>query len=179
MPEENYWKSFFDVPEILHAMEINESVEHLAEFGCGYGTFTIPAAKVIGGLLFAFDLEEEMTKLVETRGKESGLENLAVITRDFVDTGTGLPKKSVEYLMLFNIMHHSDPERIYKEAFRILKPGGKIGIIHWRSDIDTPRGPDLSIRPKPEDLLKQFDPEKFEVFKKPFNLGDFHFGLIL
>jgi SAM-dependent methyltransferase len=81
--------------------------------------------------------------------------------------------------MLFNIMHHDKPEVIYKEAFRILKPGGKVGIIHWRNDIGVPAGLKISIRPKPEDLLTQYDPEKFSVYKEPFILEPYHFGIIL
>ena len=39
-------------------------------------------------------------------------------------------------------------------SFRILKDDGIISIIHWRSDIQTPRGPSLDIRPKPQDCEK-------------------------
>ena len=177
MPKEDLWNSFFDVPKILSEMEIDKKVEHLAEFGCGYGTFTLEAAKAISGLLFAFDIVEKLTDMVSA--KTSGMDSVAIINRDFEATGTGLPKKSIDYLMLFNIMHHDKPEVIYKEAFRILKPDGKVGIIHWRNDIAVPAGLKISIRPKPEDLLEQFDPEKFSVYKDPFVLEPYHFGIIL
>jgi hypothetical protein len=26
-------------------------------------------------------------------------------------------------------------------------------VIHWRSDLDTPRGPSLEIRPRPEQIV--------------------------
>jgi hypothetical protein len=32
----------------------------------------------------------------------------------------------------------------------VLQPGGRLSVIHWRSDIPTPRGPTLAIRPTPQ-----------------------------
>ncbi len=65
------------------------------------------------------------------------------------------------------------------EAYRILKPKGKIGIIHWRSDILTPRGPELDIRPKPDQILQWIDIQQFSVYKEPFIIKPYHFGLII
>jgi len=65
------------------------------------------------------------------------------------------------------------------ETYLILKPKGKIGIIHWRSDISTPRCPDLNIRPKPEQITSWFDKQKFRIVKQPFIIEPYHFGLII
>jgi hypothetical protein len=40
-----------------------------------------------------------------------------------------------------------------EEASRILKPSGTIAIIHWRKDIETPRGPALHLRPDRQIIL--------------------------
>ena len=47
MPEEKIWEQFFDVDKILDELEINTKVEKLVDFGFGYGTFTIPASKML------------------------------------------------------------------------------------------------------------------------------------
>jgi hypothetical protein len=52
--------------------------------------------------------------------------------------------------MLFNILHVEGPVRLLREACRALTPGGRAGIIHWKHDPETPRGPSLAIRPGPE-----------------------------
>jgi len=40
--------------------------------------------------------------------------------------------------MIYNLLHIEQPEKLLKEAGRILKPGGTVSVIHWRSDIETP-----------------------------------------
>ncbi|HEY4786256.1 MAG TPA: hypothetical protein VIH57_09405, partial [Bacteroidales bacterium] len=59
MPPETLWATFFNVDTILNKMQVSNEVNNLLELGCGYGTFTIEAAKRISGRLFAFDIEPE------------------------------------------------------------------------------------------------------------------------
>lgn len=67
--------------------------------------------------------------------------------------GSGLVSGTVDYVMLFNILHHEEPLELLNEAYKLLCEKGKVGIIHWRTYIETPRGPDMSIRPKPEQCI--------------------------
>ena len=67
----------------------------------------------------------------------------------------------------------------FKDCHRILKPKGRIGIIHWRSDTATPRGPELSIRPKPEQIVEWIDKLKFDIEIPPLILEPFQFGLVV
>lgn len=179
MPEEHVWESFFNVDKILNKLEISPEIKTLVEIGCGYGTFTVPAAKRVGERMYSFDIEKEMIDYTEKKSKQSHLNNLILENRDILKDTTGLAENSTDYLMLFNILHHHAPKAFYTEAYRILKPGGRIGIIHWRSDIETPRGPSLSIRPKPQEILDQINADQFEIEKKPFNLEPFHYGLMV
>lgn len=57
MPNEEMWNNFFDSDLILKELLINSQIEHLVEIGSGYGTFTLPAAKLLRGKLYAFDIE--------------------------------------------------------------------------------------------------------------------------
>ena len=179
MPAEDLWASFFNVDLILSELQINSDINDLVEVGCGYGTFTIPAAEKISGVLYAFDIEEEMLEIVNKRVKNESVFNVILEHRDVLIQTTGLADNSIDYVMLFNILHHESPTDFLNEAYRILKPNGKVGIIHWRSDIETPRGPHLTIRPKPDQILQWIDKPKFSVQKEPENLDPYHFGLIL
>ena len=62
MPDQGMWEGFFPPSRILETLEFNSGVHDAVEFGCGYGTFTISAAKMISGKLFAFDIEPEMVE---------------------------------------------------------------------------------------------------------------------
>ena len=65
MPEEAYWATFFDPEAALDQLLIlGNSLGHTVEFGCGFGTFTLPAARRTTGLVTAFDIEPEMVKAV-------------------------------------------------------------------------------------------------------------------
>lgn len=178
MPEEERWNSFFNVDLILSELHIDSTVQDVVEVGCGYGTFTIPVAKTIRGSLFAFDIEKEMLDVVASKIAEHTIPNVSLELRDILTQTTGLAENTIDYILLFNILHHDAPIDFLNESWRILKPGGKVGIIHWRSDIETPRGPDLSIRPRPEQVLAWMDATMFELDVAPKNLEPYHYGMV-
>lgn len=95
--------------------------------------------------------------------------------------GTGLPDASVVHAMVFNILHVEEPVGILREAYRVLVPGGKVSIIHWRSDIETPRGPALEIRPSPERCLAWAAEAGFvkRQIVEIGHSGPWHYGLVL
>ena len=97
--------------------------------------------------------------------------------RDFSVKGSGLENHSIDYVMLYNILHVYKPEFLLKEAFRILKLGGWLGIIHWKYDATTPRGPPMGIRPKPEQCKYWAESDGFS-FVKEFDLEPYHYGLL-
>src|SRR3989338_4585717 len=109
MPEREIWENFFDPQKIIRTLGINNQINDVAEFGCGYGTFTIPAAKIIKGKIFAFDIEPGMIRMTSEEAQKQGLKNVQTVLRDFMIEGAGLPEESVDYVMLFNILHLENP----------------------------------------------------------------------
>ena len=95
-----------------------------------------------------------------------------------MEEGTGLPDKSVDYVMLFNILHLEKPIALLDEAYRILKESGKLGIIHWNYDPKTPRGPSMDIRPKPEQCVKWSESVGF-YGPIQYDLKPYHYGIVL
>ena len=178
MPNEEMWGEFFKPKRILKTLGIDDSIRDIVDFGCGYGTFTIPVAQVVKGKVYALDIEPEMIEETKRKAEEEKLGNVEVILRDFISKGSGLGNESVDYVMLFNILHTDKPERLLKEAYRILRDGGKIGIIHWNYDSTTPRGPPMEIRPKPEQCIEW---ARNSGFNHPvrYNLKPYHYGIVL
>lgn len=177
MPAENLWEHFFDLEKILMIIGFDHSISNAVDFGCGYGTFTIPASKLIKGTIYAIDIEEEMVKRVTERASNEDLKNVKATLCDFILEGSGLEDQSVDYAMLFNILHAEKPEVFLKEAYRILMPGGKLGVIHWNYDPKTPRGPPMPIRPRPEQCIKWASDLGFKLESR-HDLKPYHYGLV-
>lgn len=179
MPEEERWASFFDPEAVLRVFGLDRDIETMVDFGCGYGTFTLPAAKKISGTLHALDIEPEMVEMVRVKCERAAVANVRTEVRDFVSSGSGLEESSVDAAMLFNILHHDDPLQLFAEAQRILKPGGRLAIIHWNYDPTTPRGPSLEIRPRPEQCIQWGRTVGFAFDEMDrFSLRPYHYGLL-
>jgi len=182
MPEETYWQTFFDADCIIDKLECaKEKNESIAEFGSGYGTFTIPVAKRTSGIIHTFDIEPDLVALVQRKARDAGLTNVRVALRNFVAQGTELPSESIDHAMIYNLLHIEDPLRLLKEAYRILKPGGVVSIIHWKYDSSTPRGPSMNIRPRPEQCRSWAEAAGF-LFMRDQDLTEcckYHYGMLL
>lgn len=178
MPEAGMWHTFFDPEAILDAMELTDSVRDAVDFGCGYGTFAVPAAKRIQGTLHGFDMDPAMIEASWRLAEQANAHNVRLCLRDFVTHGTGLPPASVDYVMLFNILHAEDPLRLLREAWRILATGGRVAVIHWNYDPATPRGPPMAMRPRPEDCRQWIGQAGFLMAKVHIDLPPFHYGIL-
>ncbi|MEX0611626.1 MAG: class I SAM-dependent methyltransferase [Pirellulales bacterium] len=169
MPDESYWESLFDVPLILSRFDIGR-FHDVAELGCGYGTFTRPIAKAISGTLYTFDVEPEM--IARTRARTAGL-RVVCGQRDVMDVGFGV---QVDAVLLFNILHCEQPAELLRHAANALRPGGEVLVMHWRYG-ETPRGPNLDIRPRPEQILAWAASAGLKAMTDAFDLPPWHYGL--
>jgi len=177
MPAEELWEGFFNPAELLETLGIGCEVKDVVELGCGYGTFTLPAARMIGGRIYAVDLEPAMITRVAGRAHAAGIDNVVAMQRDFVADGLGLEDKSVDYALVFNILHAERPVELLRETCRVLKPGGRAGVIHWNYDPSTPRGPPMAIRPKPGQCIEWGRQAGFALIKA-LDLKPYHYGLV-
>ncbi len=178
MPDESYWNSLFDVTEIIEWLSIPKGSK-IVEVGCGYGTFTIPIANLSPkNSLIVYDIEAEMIENIGSKVQKTELNNIQHQLRDVMADGTGLGSESVDFVLLFNILHCEDKQSLLKEAYRILKPNGTIAILHWRKDIPTPRGPKIQTRPDVIMLRDAITGLNFQEQDEK-NLGPYHWGIKL
>ncbi len=180
MPAEEVWASFFNPQTTLHTLELTSACHDVVEFGCGYGTFTVPAARMVCGTVYALDLEPAMISRTQACVDEAGLTNVQLIERDFIADGTGLADGIADYVMLFNILHPERPVDLLDEARRNLREGGVLGVIHWNYDATTPRGPDMQFRPRPEQISQWAEQAGFEpLINGIVDLPPYHYGMAL
>ncbi len=176
MPDEKRWASFFEPKVILDRLGLRALSGDVVEFGCGYGTFTIPVARRTTGTVHAFDIEPDMVALV--RAKAVDFPNIRAELRDVVAFGTGLADESAGYVMLFNILHAEEAPAMLAEARRVLRPGGRLGVIHWNYDENTPRGPTMEIRQRPEECRDLAMSAGFELLPPGIiALPPYHYGM--
>jgi SAM-dependent methyltransferase len=177
MPDEEMWESFFRPDEILLRFGLESSARRVVDFGCGYGTFCLAAARMIDGSVLGIDIEAEMVERCRQRALDAGLRNASFVRRDFIGEGSGEADASADFVMLFNILHAERPFVLLDEARRILAPGGCLAVIHWNHDPATPRGPAMNIRPRPEDCRRWMEECGFFVDAASIDLPPWHYGL--
>ena len=180
MPDPASWEQFFNPLCILERLNCGDSNGDAVEFGCGYGTFTLPAAELVDGRVFALDIEPGLVAETARKAADAGLSNVVAEHRDFVADGCGRPDGSIGYALLFNILHTEDPIGLLREARRALATGGTAAIIHWRKDLTTPRGPSPEIRPDPEQCRAWGEAAGLEFVRyESLSCCSWHWGLIM
>jgi len=179
MPPEEIWSGFFDPFIVLKKLGLTANCRDVLEFGCGYGTFTIPAAQIIHGSIHALDIDAQMIEAANAKVLSSKLPNVNLQLRDFVSDGTGMPDDSIDYVMLFNILHAVERDEMLDEAWRILALNGTLAVMHWNYDAKTPRGPSMDIRPRPSDCKSWVETSGFQMIgNSSIDLPPFHYGFV-
>lgn len=180
MPTEELWKSFFNPLDILKQMGIDENIKTLVDIGCGYGTFLLPASKLISRNVIGIDIDEKMVKTCRNKIQNNNISNAHVIHGDISTKETieelKKCKVQIDYVTLFNILHCENPLDLLEDVYDILNKGGKIGVIHWKYE-ETPRGPSMEVRPKPETIIEWASKIGFTL-EKQIDIPPYHFGLV-
>lgn len=178
MPDADSWGTFFN-PECIVARLGCAGPLDVVEFGCGYGLFTVPAALAVTGTVYALDIDAEMVAATASAAAINGLSNVWVEERDFLADGSGRPDASAGYAMLFNILHVDGPVALLREAYRVLAPGGRVGVIHWKHDPATPRGPSLAIRPTADQCRAWGEAAGLRFLQAEDLCCSWHWGMVL
>ncbi len=183
MPEDvAYWESLFDPVQFLHVMGFDMGLGTIADFGCGYGTFTLPLARCARGQVYAIDLEPAMLEILQKRATQERISNIITLRQDLLAEGCGLTEESLDGILLAHLLHGESKEnvRLLREAHRVLRIGGRAAVIHWRRDVPTPRGPTLSFRPTPEQCSDWCIQAGFSKdSQEKYALGLYHWGIVM
>lgn len=179
MPEERYWNGLFNVPPIIDWLNVQQVSGPIVEVGCGYGTFTLPLAKKTTETIYSFDIEPAMIETTKRHLQREGISNVKLLQRDIVESGTELESGSVGMILLFNILHFNERRVLLDETNRVLKSFGVAAIIHWRKDVETPRGPAYSLRPDKQIILNSITGLDLSFNGNSKTLEPYHWGMQL
>jgi len=115
------------------------------DFGCGSGTYTIPAARTVGGQgkVYALDKDKEALDEVMRKARSAGLKNV-----ERMETSgkleIDLPDGSVDVVLLFDVFHdyyfpaRGDRRRLLDEIYRVMKPSAFMSVSpkHMESEAE-------------------------------------------
>lgn len=130
-------KEFLNPEMLLRSVPLQTGMI-VADFGSGNGFYAVSAATLVGakGQVYALDILDDALSQTATLARLVGARNISTKQCDLEKPGScPVADTSCDLVILASILHQvADKENVIREAYRILKTGGKILSVEWSPD---------------------------------------------
>ena len=131
-------------PEQLLRMVPLDKKDNILDLGAGTGYITIPAAKMVEGMVYALDIDAKMLDFVHTKAKKENITNIKTVEGSI--NNIPLLTHSVNIALASIVLHEvKDLSVSLKEVKRVLKPGGYFVCVEFeKKEEDSDNHPRIS-----------------------------------
>jgi len=121
--------------KMLSEVGIGEG-QSILDFGCGSGTYTIPAAKLVrrNGRIYALDVNQGALEKLSRKAEKEGLDNIVTLLSSG-DVDIPIENETLNHVLLIDVLQEiSDKDTLLEEVHRILKPDGLMAVYPMHID---------------------------------------------
>lgn len=137
----------------------------VADLGAGNGFFTIPASRIVGdqGMVWSVDILEESLGRVASSARLTRRKNVRTLRCDLDAVGgCSILELSCDFVIIGKVIPQlRHPDRIIREAWRLLRTGGIVLVIEWKKG-NAGFGPPQQERLSSEEVQTYFIKQGFK-----------------
>jgi SAM-dependent methyltransferase len=184
MPDRDWWSALWPDPEgVLRALGV-EPAMMVVDLCCGDGYFTAPLAVLVGGRVYAVDLDPAMLERARAEVLRAGARVRDWISADAMALAR-LIREKVDYVLLANTLHGVPAQtELARGVAAVLKARGSFVVVNWHplprertTVLGQPRGPRTEMRMSPDEVQAVVEPAGFER-ERTVELPPYHYGAI-
>ena len=123
--------------KMLSEVGIGEG-QSVLDFGCGSGTYSIPAAELVGknGRIHSLDVNRGALEKLSRKAEKEGLDNIVTLLSSG-NVDIPIDNETLNHVLLIDVLQEiSDKETLLEEVHRILKPDGLMTVYPMHIDAE-------------------------------------------
>jgi ubiquinone/menaquinone biosynthesis C-methylase UbiE len=156
----------------------------IADFGSGSGVYVLLIAEALAhaGHIYAIDIQRDLLARTKNEAHRLGFKNVDIIWADLeTPNASKISDKKLDLVLISNLLFQVEHKAaVLYEAWRILKPTGRLVIIDWR---ESPPAGGRQMGPQAREVVEKDAAQALAhehgfAFIHEFPAGAHHYGLI-
>ncbi len=148
-----------EAKKFLRAIGIKKD-QFVVDFGCGDGSYSIPASLVVGnkGKVYSVDKNKEALLDLKQKIRKKGLLNVEILKKED-DTNLLISKNSIDIVLLYDVLHLiKNRKKLFMELYRVLKKNGILSLY--------PKHHDTEMNMTLDEVISEIEDSGFNLHKK-------------